>query len=396
MSIDNNKSPSLLNLLFSFLKLGISAFGGPAIIHYIYKMAVDEKKWIDKETADNGVALSQTIPGIISMQMACYVGLQVRGIPGAFISFIGLGIPAFFIMLILTMIYSKLHDTVIILAAFHGLHAIVVSIIAAASVSFSKKLIKKLSDLPIIIISIILFTYHIHPIIVILVSSIIGIFIIKKDSVSIKKFESSPKEINHAKIILILLMLGIFIYFILYIFDKELFKLTTVMSKIVLLAFGGGYTSLPIMLHEVVDVQKWLNQAVFMDGIILGQITPGPFVITATFVGYMIYGLKGAICGTFGVFLPPFFLVVILSQFFNKLADSIIFNKAIKGILFSFVGLLIVVTFKFIVNMHWDFMLIVLSIAAFIALIKNIGLLTVVLTGTIFSVIYYLFIFQIK
>lgn len=78
-----------------------------------------------------------------------------------------------------------------------------------------------------------------------------------------------------------------------------------------LFAFGGGFASVPLMLHEIVDVRHWMDSKAFMDGIGLGQVTPEPIVITATFVGFHVAGLWGAFCGTIGIFAPSFLMVLI-------------------------------------------------------------------------------------
>ena len=82
------------------------------------------------------------------------------------------------------------------------------------------------------------------------------------------------------------------------------------MSRIDLFAFGGGFTSVPLMYHEIVDVRSWMESETFMNGIALGQFTPGPIVITATFVGYLLYSIVGAIVATISVFFPSFLIVV--------------------------------------------------------------------------------------
>ncbi|MBM4349572.1 MAG: chromate transporter [Deltaproteobacteria bacterium] len=94
--------PSLIHLSLSFLRLGATAFGGPAMIAYIRKMAVDQKHWLDEKTARDGIALCQTIPGATAMQMSAYVGLRAKGVAGAAASFIGFGLPAFLFMIILS------------------------------------------------------------------------------------------------------------------------------------------------------------------------------------------------------------------------------------------------------------------------------------------------------
>ena len=80
---DGHQAPLLHQLFGSFLRVGITAFGGPAMISYIRKMAVGEKQWLDSESFQDGVALCQTIPGATAMQMAACVGLKARGVPGA-------------------------------------------------------------------------------------------------------------------------------------------------------------------------------------------------------------------------------------------------------------------------------------------------------------------------
>jgi chromate transporter len=92
------------------------------------------------------------------------------------------------------------------------------------------------------------------------------------------------------------------------------------MMKIDLFAFGGGFSSIPLMLHEIVDARRWMDPAAFMDGIALGQVTPGPIVIIATFVGYAIRGPLGAVIATTSIFLPSFLMVIVTTPFFSRFA----------------------------------------------------------------------------
>jgi chromate transporter len=160
------------------------------------------------------------------------------------------------------------------------------------------------------------------------------------------------------------------------------------MMRIDLFAFGGGFASVPLIFHEVVDVRSWLTPTVFMDGIALGQVTPGPIVITATFVGYMVQGMGGAIVATIGVFAPSFLIVVAIAPHFNRLRSSPRFVAILHGILGSFVGLLVAVTARFALNATWGVAHIVLVIAALVALIRGIDILWVVLVGTAYAIIF--------
>src|SRR5664280_273541 len=98
---------SPLRLFLSFLRLGLTAFGGPAMVAHIKELSVGRNKWLDEATFRNGVALCQAIPGATVMQVAAYVGLKVRGLGGALLSFIGFGLPAFALMLLFAALYER-------------------------------------------------------------------------------------------------------------------------------------------------------------------------------------------------------------------------------------------------------------------------------------------------
>jgi len=159
------------------------------------------------------------------------------------------------------------------------------------------------------------------------------------------------------------------------------------MFRIDLFAFGGGFASVPLMFHEVVQVRSWLDGPTLLNGIVLGQVTPGPIVITATFIGYLLKGPLGGLIATICVFLPSFMIVVGIVPYFDRLRSSPYFKKVITGILCSFVGLLLTVTIRFALNIPWDVPRILLSGAAFIALILKVDILWVVLIGTVISLI---------
>jgi chromate transporter len=174
---------------------------------------------------------------------------------------------------------------------------------------------------------------------------------------------------------------------LLYVASRKLFDLAILMLKIDLFAFGGGFASIPLMLQQIVNVRGWMDSKTFMDGIALGQVTPGPIVITSTFVGYLVHGFLGAVTATIAIFTPSFLILVISTTFFDKLQRSALFQRALHGILTSFVGLLIYVTIKFAFAVPWNAMRVLLCAAALAALLKNIDILYIVLAGALLSLI---------
>jgi chromate transporter len=387
VSSPHQTSPSLASLFFSFLKLGVTAFGGPAMVPYIGKMAVERSRWLDEKTFRDGVALCQTIPGATAMQTTAYVGFRVRGIAGAAVSFIGFSLPAFVLMIGLSAFYARSYTLTPAVAVFNGLQTIVVAIVANAAVSFGKASLKGFRDVFIALLAAGMFGLRMSPIMVIILAGFLGLMLYKGDSLPTLSV-SSIRRWSSARPLLILVAVTACAFVLLFLLDRKLFDLAAVMFRIDLFAFGGGFASVPLMYHEIVEVRSWMDAQTFLNGIALGQITPGPIVITATFVGYMIYGLIGAVVATASVFLPSFLILIGAVPYFDRVRNSIYFARAIRAILCSFVGLLLTVTFRFASNIPWDFPRVSLAAGAFVALLFKIEIIWIVLAGTVISVFF--------
>jgi chromate transporter len=386
--VQNCPKPTLIKIFLSFLRLGLTAFGGPAMVAYIKRLAVDREHWMDEESFQGGVSFCQMVPGATAMQTAAYVGLRVRGWIGALASFVGFGLPAFVIMIILASFYVRTATLPESLAIFRGLQVITVAIIASAAISFGRSSLKKWVHGIIAIIAAGLFFFGVSPIIVILVAGLLGYLVVRGEtSAPHSEKIAIDRTVTYAFFGLAALIGATFL--LLFLFWNNLFDLAFTMTSIDIFAFGGGFASLPLMFHQVVDVHAWLNSSTFLNGIALGQVTPGPIVITATFVGYLVYGLSGAIVATFGIFVPSFMVVIGLAPYFDRLRDSPVYHRIFSGILFSFVGLLLSVTIKFGMGISWDIPTAILGIGAFAALILGVEILLVILAGLVIS--YFLF-----
>ena len=112
------------------------------------------------------------------------------------------------------------------------------------------------------------------------------------------------------------------------------------MFKVGAVAFGNGMTIMPLLQQEAVMSHHWLTMKQFADGIAFGQITPGPFLITATFIGYKVSGLTGSLLATVGMFYPSFFYTIVMSELYEKIKRNVLIQKALKGILAAFTGML--------------------------------------------------------
>ncbi len=381
--MQEKNSPSYRQLFFTFFRIGITAFGGLAMTAHIRKHIVDKTKWLDGNTFDSGLALCQLIPGAIVMQLVAYIGLKKKGIPGAVISFIAFGLTSFLVMLALSVLYKHSQNIAVVEKVLSGLRIIIVAIVANAAYLFGKKNFENVNDWIIAILAAGLFSTKLHPAFVLVIAAFAGLIITNKNLDRPIKVD----RIKTFKFFLIVLISILAIVGILFVFNKEYFNLTTIMLRIDLFSFGGGLASIPIMYHELVEVFGWFDKKTFMDGVVLGQVTPGSIIIAATFFGYMHFGFLGSFFATACVFIPSFLILMGIIPFFDKLRSYPQFNKVINGILCSFVGLLAVVTYRFTNGIDWSIFHISLALIAFILLIRKVDVIWIILGEVAISLI---------
>jgi chromate transporter len=206
----------------------------------------------------------------------------------------------------------------------------------------------------------------------------------------------APLQVVKEKEYLIVALLAAFICLVLvlsYLIDPRIPALSLSLSKIGALAFGGGFTAIPLIQYEMVDRFHWLSTKEFLDGIALGQVTPGPILITATFVGYKVSSLLGAFMATLGVFFPSFFILVLLIPYHDRVRAVEKVRVMEQGILGSFIGMLALVLYNFGRASLVDIPRILMALAAFYAIYKKISLPYILLAGGMLSILIYGFLF---
>ncbi len=306
---------------------------------------------------------------------------------GAAASFAGFGLPAFLLMLILSVLYARFHGAGLVASTFGGLRALVVALVGHAAFTFGRSYLKRWQDFLIVPVAALLFWVGLSPVLVIVISFVLGIALRFRESQPTEELPAKREPFPLRSVIFILSGAALCLL-ALFLLDRRLLSLSLLMLRIDLFAFGGGFASIPIMLHEVVEVQGWVQPKMFMDGIALGQITPGPIVMTATFVGYVVRGILGALVATVSIFLPSFLLVIAVAPVFKRLSSFPLFRKGVGGILCSFVGLLASTAARLGSSLTWDIPLVALAAAAFAALLLRINLLWIVLGVTILALIF--------
>jgi chromate transporter len=318
--------------------------------------------------------------------VAGYVGLRARGVSGAALAFTGFALPAFLLMMLLSAFYLVVMGNPLAASAFQGLQALVVAIVGAAAVSFSRNTLRGVRPLVIAAVAAGLFLAGISPVLILLLSGILGVLLVTPLPVPEESGGQTPAPAPWAVVAIIAGALGFLLLLLLV--APLLAGIFSLMAGIDLLAFGGGQAALPLLYHEVVQVRGWLEAPVFMDGIALGQVTPGPIVISATFIGYLVAGPLGGIVATLGIFLPSFLLVIGTAPYFPRLRGIPALSRAFGGILSSFAGLLFSVTLLFAARISWSLPLAAMAAGAFAALLYGVKIHWVVLVAVLLSLLF--------
>jgi chromate transporter len=376
--------PTLMELFLSFLRLGAVSFGGPAMVATIRRLAVTRKGWLSEEEFQRGVALCQAVPGSTAMQAAAYVGLRVRRRSGALAAFVGFGIPAFTLMLALSVAYQHAVGVPRVGSVLTGLRVLVVALVAHAAWILGRSAIKSVRQAALALATAALFLVGASPILILAAAALVGAIALRGSS-PVALPTSRPSLLVVVKGAAPLLLFVLVPVLALFAGHRQLASLGLSMMKVDLFAFGGGLASLPIMYREAVQLHHWVSPSAFMDGVALGQTTPGPIIITATFIGYQVAGLTGAVTATACIFAPSLVILLIAEPLFQRMSGSPIFAGVTSALVLCFVGLLASVTLQLVRVAPWSPASGLIAVAALAALVAKVDVLWVVLAGAALS-----------
>jgi chromate transporter len=356
------------------------------MVAYIKRLAVEHRRWLSEDDFRLGLALCQAIPGATAMQTAGYVGLRARGLRGAVAAYCGFGLPAFVLMLTLALAYERAVGLAAVASALAGLRALVVALVAHAAWSFARLIVASPRAALLAAATAALFLAGISPFLIVLTAGLAGALLLKGSDTRSPENGADHRPGWRAvrSPLVVLAVAGIFLA-VLAATVPRLASLAAVMMRVDLFAFGGGFTSVPLMYHEVVEAHRWMPASEFLDGIALGQVTPGPIVITATFVGQRVAALPGALVATAAIFLPSLLVLLLVEPWFRALRSSRVFTGITRGLLLSFVGLLASIALHFVEFTPWSVPLALIAGLGLVALLFKVDVVLVVLAGAAIS-----------
>jgi|SRR5579859_1020743 len=307
----------MLQLVWYFLRLGTWGFGGPiALAGYMQRDLVERRGWFREDEYLDGLALAQLAPGPLAAQLAMYLGLLRGGVTGATLVAFAFILPSFLMVLALSFFYVKFGGLPWMRAAFYGIGAAVIAIVARSAF----KLVKTVLARDVLLWGIFL---------VLLVSTavtereIVWLFLAGGLLALVIK---APPKLSGTKAVYFLFGTG-------YSWLSGTFiQIWFFFTKASLFVFGSGLAIVPFLYGGVVQQYHWLNEQQFIDAVAVAMITPGPVVITVAFIGYLVYGFPGAIAAALGVFVPVYLVVVIAGPFYKKFAGNVHLRAFVRGV----------------------------------------------------------------
>ncbi|WP_010529767.1 chromate efflux transporter [Lentibacillus jeotgali] len=338
-----NKIRTLIEILLTSTKLGLTSFGGPvAHLAYFKDEYIDRRKWLDDKTYADIIALCQFLPGPASSQVGISIGIMRGGLLGGLISWFGFTIPSVIVLVVFAMMYQafSLADAGFI----HSLKIVAAAVVLHALIGLGKKLTPDKSRLAIAVAAaavMLLYPSAWMQILIILVAGLLGLTFFKDKAES----NVQPFSINISKK-LGLTSLGILISMLIILpllnstSNNPLLNIFDIFFRVGSLVFGGGHVVLPMIEREVVPTGL-LSANEFLAGYGMAQAVPGPLFTFSSYLGTMMEGIIGAVVATLGIFLPSFLFIIAALPFLNELRKRASFQGVLMGVNASVVGILL-------------------------------------------------------
>ncbi len=396
-----SRTATLGGLFLSFFEIGLIGFGGGlAVMAQIRTVIVRKRAWLTEYEFSEAFALAQSLPGTSAGNAATYIGLKLKGWRGASVALVGFILPSMLMMIALAILYRHLRYLPDSDRLFHGLNAAVVALIVVTAWRIGRNTLNKSWQWLIAVLSFLIVAFFSATVIeVVLAAGIIGIFIdsfaekqlrrltlirglasrrrkriaarltrdrrqrntsnvfvggylmraladqrVERAALAARKTDEAEAvdasdAVETSKTTRAIVVIGLPMAVLTKL--ALLLMLSTLFLRIGAITFGGGFVMIPLIESEVVNSHHWLTHQEFADATALGQITPGPVLITATFIGYRVAGTLGAIVATVSIFLPSFLLTIAAGSSLRRFRTNEVVQSFLKGVAPAVVGLLV-------------------------------------------------------
>jgi chromate transporter len=346
----------LADLALSFLKLGTIAFGGPAAhIAMMENEFVDRKQWITRPEFLDRLAAANLIPGPSSTEVAIFIGYAKRGWKGLMVAGCCFILPAAILVTLIAAAYVRFGSLPQVAGMLYTIKPVVIAIILQALWNLARSAVKSAPLAIIGVGSAILSFYDWSPILVLALAGTTSLllFLVREHPGTLLALMVSPSVVveaaprNQP--------------------SAELLRLFLSFLKIGFVVFGSGYVLLAFLRTEFINHLHWLTEKQLIDAVAVGQFTPGPVFTTATFIGYLVAGIPGAVFATIAIFLPGFLLVSISGPLIAKIRSIAWAGSVLDGVVIGSLALLCAVAFQLGRSAVIDWMTVSILITSVIA-----------------------------
>ena len=297
---------SLWELTRYALKLGSIGFGGPvALVGYMYRDLVERRQWISEADYKEGLTLAQLMPGPLAAQLAMYLGYVHYRLLGATLVGVAFVVPSFLMVVALGWLYVRFGGLDWMQAAFYGVGAAVIGIIALSAYKLTTKNIGR---------DWVLWSIYLVSGAITALTETEYIFVFLLGGVLVWLLRAPPRFLVRNKTT----SLAVAAPAVLLFNWPLLGQILGFFAKAGACVFGSGLAIVPFLYGGVVTEHHWLNEHQFVDAVAVAMITPGPVVITVGFIGYLVAGLSGAVVAAIGMFLPCYLFTIIPAPYFKK------------------------------------------------------------------------------
>jgi len=369
---------TLLEVSSLFLKLGTISFGGPAAhISLIEQEIVQRRKWLSREHFLDLLAATNLVPGPNATEMAIHISFIRAGWPGLVVGGIAFILPSFLISLVLSWAYVRFGTLPQGSALFYGINPVVIAIILVAIYRLGKTAIKDKKAVVVGVVAFVAALLGVNEVLVLLVAGLAGIFLY-----------TPPNWLRWKPTLTVFLpALPLAAPWP----DDRLVKLGLFFLKVGSLLFGSGMVLFAFIQRDVVTRYGWLTQQQLIDAIAVGQMTPGPVLSSATFIGYLVAGWVGAAVATVAVFLPSFVIVTLTGPLIQRLRGSPVAQAFLQGVNTAVVALILAVSvalFRSAIVDVWTALIMGVGLA--LLLRYRVDTIWLVVSGAAFGYVHYL------
>lgn len=375
---ERNIQSELLGLAALFLKLGFTAFGGPAAhVALMEDEVVRRRSWLSREEFIDLLGATNLIPGPNSTELAIHIGYRRAGFWGLLVAGASFILPASALVTMLAWAYVRYSKLPEVEGILYGIKPAVIAVVAQAIWRLRTIVVTDKKLLLLGLASAALALYGVNELLIIFGAGAAVVVVrnsYSKNSQASRFFVLGSAGLPAAGMVTLPAQAGLATLFLFFL-------------KVGAILFGSGYVLIAFLRADLVERWHWLAEGQLLDAVAVGQVTPGPLFSTATFVGYILNGPAGAFVATFGIFLPSFVYVAISGPLIPRLLRSKLARNLLDGINVGSVGLMAAVAVQLTTTAIVDWMTALLTlVSAGLLVRRSVNAAYVVLLGALVGV----------